>query len=107
MATTAVGLSLERAVLADVVAHDGIQPLSWLRWVAVIARGSSFRFRGDTPDVTEVGAVLGVRYVLSGPIEVHGARLWAVVELTECTSGSVLWADRLTVATVPWRKCGP
>lgn len=94
-----VGLPFERAVLADAVSHDVIQALSRLRWLAVIARGSSFHFRGVTPDVTEVGTALGVRYVLSGLIEAHGACLSAMVELTECVSGSVLWADRLTVAT--------
>lgn len=94
-----VGLAPARAVLADAVSHDVIQALSRMRWLAVIARGSSFRFRGVTPEVAEVGTALGVRYLLSGLIEATGTRLSATVELTECVSGSILWADRLTVAT--------
>ena len=94
----ALGLAAERAVLAEAVSHDVIQALSRLRWLAVIARGSSFRFRGVAPDVAGVGAVLGVRYVLCGLIEVLGARLSATVELADCAGGNILWADRLTVA---------
>lgn len=94
----AVGLAPERTVLADAVAHDVIQALSRLRWLAVIARGSTFRFRGLDPDVAQVGAALGVRYVMCGVVEAHGTRLSATVELADSASGSVLWADRLTVA---------
>lgn len=94
----AVGLAPERAVLADAVSHDVIQALSRLRWLAVIARGSTFRFRGLDPDVSQIGTALGVRYALCGLIEAHGTRLSATVELADCAGGSVLWADRLTVA---------
>lgn len=94
----AIGLADGRAVLADAVSHDVIQALSRLRWLAVIARGSSFRFRGHAADVVEIGTVLGVRYVLSGWMEAHGPRLAATVELADSAGGTVLWTDRLTVA---------
>lgn len=94
----AVGLAAERAVIADAISHDVIQALSRLRWLAVIARGSSFRFRSLAPDPGEIGAALGVRYVLFGLIEAHGAHLSATLELADSAGGTVLWADRLTVA---------
>lgn len=94
----ATGLPDSRAVLADAVSHDVIQALSRLRWLAVIARGSSFRFRSRAADVVEIGKVLGVRYVLSGWVEAHGQHLTATVELADSAGGTVLWADRLTVA---------
>src|SRR5690242_12285509 len=62
----AIGLSAERAVIADAISHDVIQALSRLRWLTVIARGSSFRFRGTDLDLPPIGVALNVRYILSG-----------------------------------------
>ncbi|MCB1470106.1 MAG: winged helix-turn-helix domain-containing protein, partial [Rhizobiaceae bacterium] len=64
-----LALSPELAVLADAIPHEIIQGLSRLRWLAVIARGSSFRFRQGSPDLDLVATALGARYILSGLIE--------------------------------------
>lgn len=81
--------------LADAVAHDLIADLSRLRWLFVIARGSSFRFRGPDVDLADVGRVLNVRYVITGSLTLTGGRCAAVVELSHTGDGHVVWADRL------------
>jgi TolB-like protein/tetratricopeptide (TPR) repeat protein len=96
----AIGLPDGRAVLADAISHDVIQALSRLRWLTVIARGSSFRFRGTDPDLPQIGTALSVRYILFGLVEAHGGRLSATLELADSQSGAVIWADRLTVPDV-------
>ena len=93
-----LNVSPERAVMADAISHDVIQAISRLRWLTVIARGSSFWFRDAIPDVAEIAAALNVRYVLTGMIEAEAGRLAATLELTDGPSGAVVWADRLTVA---------
>ena len=80
--------------LGDAIAHDVIVELSRLRWLFVIARGSSFRFRGAEADLSAIGAVLGVRYVLSGSVSVEGRRSIVTAELSLAEDGGVLWADR-------------
>ncbi len=82
------------AAIADALPHELIAELSRLRWLFVIARGSSFRLRGSTADLSEVGRVLGVRYCLSGTVEVEGANLTVTVELADTRDGGVVWADR-------------
>ena len=80
--------------LADAVAHDLIVELSRLRWLFVIARGSSFRFRGPGLDFSNIGAALGVRYCLSGSLAIHGKVSVVTVELARASDGRVVWADR-------------
>ena len=84
------------AGLEDAVPHEVILALSRLRWLFVIARGSSFRFRGPAADTTAVGRTLGVRYALTGTLEVFAGRLAVGVELSETGSGGVVWGDRFT-----------
>lgn len=91
-----VGLPDAQAILADAVSHDVIQALSRLRWLSVIARGSSFRLRAEHPDPVEIGAALRVRYLLTGLLEMYGDRLSATLELADTEGGAVIWADRLT-----------
>lgn len=83
-------------ILAEAIPHEIIAALSRLRWLAVTARGSSFRFRQPKPDFDLVATSLGVRYVLSGLIEGAGRRFTVTLELADCTNAEVIWADRIT-----------
>jgi len=82
------------ASMADALPHDLIAELSRLRWLLVTARGSSFRLRQDDLDPVESGRLLGVRYCLTGTVEVTGERLTVVVELTDTRRGDIVWAER-------------
>jgi len=82
--------------IADGLPHELITELARLRWLFVIARGSSFRLRGDDIDQREVGRLLGVRYCLSGTVEVTGQRLEITTELVDTRAGEVVWAERYT-----------
>jgi TolB-like protein len=84
------------AAAADALPHDLITELARLRWLFVTARGSSFRLRDPTPDIVEVGRLLGVGYCLSGTVEVGGRSLTVTSELEETQRGSVIWAERYT-----------
>jgi TolB-like protein/Flp pilus assembly protein TadD len=84
------------ATIADGLPHDLITELARLRWLFVIARGSSFRLRGDEVDARNVGRLLGVRYSLSGGIEVVGKQLAVTAELADTRDGAVVWAERYT-----------
>lgn len=81
-------------VLAEAIPHEIILALSRLRWIAVTARGSSFRFRQTELDFDLVASSLGVRYVLSGLLEANGPTLSVTCELTDCENAEVIWADR-------------
>lgn len=80
--------------LADALADDLITQLSQLRWLFVIARGSCFRFRAPDVDVREVGRALGVRYCLTGSIELAGQDVAVTVELADAAGGGIVWAER-------------
>jgi TolB-like protein len=80
--------------IADALPHELITELSRLRWLFVTARGSSFRLRAGDADMGEIGRVLGVRYCLSGTVEVAGPSLVVTVELVDTRSAGVVWADR-------------
>jgi TolB-like protein len=82
------------AVLTDAIPHEVIQALSRLRWLMVIARGSSFRFRGADPDVAGIGTTLNVRYILSGTVEADGTGIAVSTELCDTRTAAVIWADR-------------
>ena len=90
-----LALSPDLAVLADAIPHEIIQGLSRLRWLAVIARGSSFRFRQGSPDLDLVATALGARYILSGLIEATASSIVVALELADSSSGEVIWGDRL------------
>ncbi len=89
-----IGVAGPYAGIADALPHELISALSRLRWLFVIARGSSFRFRSNAPDLGEVGRALGARYCLSGVVEVIGDRLGVTVELADTEGGAVLWGER-------------
>jgi TolB-like protein len=82
------------ATMADALPHELITELSRLRWLFVTARGSSFRLRSHEPDLREVGRLLGVRYGLSGTVEVNGRHLTVTTELVDTRSAEVIWAER-------------
>ena len=91
-----LGVSPELNILGEAIPHEIIQALSRLRWLAVIARGSSFRFRQPSAGLDLVATALAVGYVLSGILEIRGRTIAVTLELTDTTSHEVLWADRLT-----------
>ena len=90
-----LGMSPELAILGDAIPHEIIEALSRLRWLAVIARGSSFRFRQMETDLDLVSTALAARYVLSGIVESPGRTVAVTLELTETSCREILWADRL------------
>ncbi|QYU68567.1 tetratricopeptide repeat protein [Leptolyngbya sp. 15MV] len=74
--------------------EDIITALSRLRWLFVIARNSSFAWRGQAVDVRHIGRELGVRYVLEGSVRTAVGRLRATAQLIDAESGKRLWAER-------------
>ncbi len=78
------------------LADEIIASLARLRWLRVIARDSSFRFRQDGLDLAGLRGVLGAGYVLNGQVELVAGRLNVAVTLIETQGGSVIWADRLS-----------
>ncbi|MBR0829407.1 tetratricopeptide repeat protein [Bradyrhizobium manausense] len=84
----------EQDYFADGVTEDIITGLSRARWLFVIARNSSFAYRGRSTDVKQVAHELGVRYVLEGSIRKVGERVRISAQLAEGTSGRQLWAKR-------------
>jgi len=83
------------ATLGDALAAEIISALSRLRWLRVIARESSFRYRGDEADLKSIRTVLGARYCLTGRVEMLGGRLAVSADLIETDGGRLIWADRL------------
>jgi adenylate cyclase len=71
-----------------------ITALSRIRWLFVIARNSTFTYKGQAIDVTRVGRELGVRYVLEGSVRRGGDRVRITAQLIEAETGTHLWADR-------------
>ena len=67
--------------------------LSLFRWLFVIARNSSFTYKGRTVDVKQVGRELGVRYVLEGSVRKAGNRIRIAGQLIDAETGAHLWAD--------------
>ena len=84
----------EQEYFADGISEDIITSLSKLAQLFVIARNSSFTFKGRNVLVTEVGKTLGVRYVLEGSVRRAGARVRITAQLTDATTGGHLWAER-------------
>src|SRR5207237_3503341 len=68
--------------------------LSRIGWLFVIARNSTFTYKGQPIDVKRVGQELGVRYVLEGSVRKGGGRVRITAQLIDAGTGSHLWADR-------------
>src|SRR5499427_5702916 len=84
----------EQEFFADGIAEDIITALSKAHWLFVIARNSSFSYKGKSVDVREVGRDLGVRYVLEGSVRKAGNRVRINGQLIEAATGTHLWAER-------------
>ena len=84
----------EQEYFADGMVEEIITALSRIRWLFVIARNSSFTYKGRAIDVKQVGRELGVRYVLEGSVRRAGGRVRITAQLIDAASGAHLWADR-------------
>jgi TolB-like protein/class 3 adenylate cyclase len=84
----------EQEYFADGMVEEIITALSRIRWLFVIARNSSFTYKGQAVDVKQVGRELGVRYVLEGSVRKAGNRVRITSQLIDATNGAHLWADR-------------
>jgi TolB-like protein len=84
----------EQEYFADGIAEDIITGLSKLRWFFVIARNSSFTYKGNTVDVKRAARELGVRYVLEGSVRKGGNRVRITAQLIDAATGNHIWADR-------------
>ena len=84
----------EQEYFADGVVEDIITELSRIRWLFVIARNSSFTYKGRAVDVKQVGRELGVRYVLEGSMRKAANRVRITGQLIDTSTGAHLWADR-------------
>jgi len=84
----------EQEYFADGMVEEIITALSRIRWLFVIARNSSFTYKGQAVDVKQVGRELGVRYVLEGSVRKSGGRVRITAQLIDALSGTHLWADR-------------
>jgi adenylate cyclase len=84
----------EQEYFADGLAEDILTRLALWRWVPVIARNSSFSFKGHAVDVKAVGRALGARYVLEGSVRRSGNRVRVTGQLIDAETGHHLWAER-------------
>jgi adenylate cyclase len=84
----------EQEYFADGMVEEIITALSRIRWLFVIARNSSFTYKGQAIDVKQVGRELGVRYVLEGSVRKAGQRVRITGQLIDAITGTHLWADR-------------
>jgi adenylate cyclase len=84
----------EQEYFADGMVEDIITALSRIRWLFVIARNSSFSYKGQHVDIKQVGRDLGVRYVLEGSVRKGGNRVRITAQLIDAISGAHVWAER-------------
>jgi adenylate cyclase len=84
----------EQEYFVDGVVEEIITALSRIRWLFVIARNSSFTYKGQAVDVKKVGRELGVGYVLEGSVRKAGGRVRITAQLIDALTGTHLWADR-------------
>ena len=84
----------EQEYFADGIAEDILTRLAMWRWMPVIARNSSFAYKGRSLDVRRIGRELGARYVLEGSVRKAGGRVRITGQLIDAESGHHVWADR-------------
>jgi len=84
----------EQDYFADGITEDIITALSHTRWLFVIARSSTFTYKGPSIDVRRVGRELGVRYVLEGSVRRVPPRVRITVQLVEAEKATQIWAER-------------
>src|SRR5215471_15758505 len=84
----------EQEYFVDGMVEEIITALSRIHWLSVLARNSSFTYKGQAVDVKQVGRELGVRYVLEGSVRKAGGRVRITGQLIEAETGAHVWADR-------------
>ena len=84
----------EQDYFADGIVEDVLTALSRESWLFVIARNSSFAYKGRAVDITQVGRELGVRYVVEGSVRKAGNRVRITAQLIEAGTGAHIWAER-------------
>jgi len=84
----------EQEYFADGIAEDVLTTLSKIQELLVIARNSSFVFKGQARDIREIGRILGARYVLEGSVRKAGNRVRLAAQLIDSLNGGHVWADR-------------
>ena len=84
----------EQEYFTDGMVEEIITALSRIRWLFVIARNSSFIYKGKAIDIKQVGRELGVRYVLEGSVRKGGQKVRITGQLIDSLTGAHLWADR-------------
>src|SRR5206468_7690445 len=84
----------EQEYFADGIVEEIITALSRFRQLFVIARNSSFTYKGRAVDVKQVGRELGLSYVLEGSVRKAGTRVRITGQLIDAATGAHLWADR-------------
>jgi TolB-like protein/Tfp pilus assembly protein PilF len=84
----------EQEYFSDGITEDIITELSRFRSLFVIARNSSFTFKGQAVDVTDVGQTLGVRYIVEGSVRKAANRVRVTAQLVEAETGNHIWAER-------------
>jgi adenylate cyclase len=84
----------EQDYFADGIAEDIITALSKFRWLLVIARNTTFKYKGGNIDIKQIAAELGARYVLEGSVRKAGSRVRITAQLINTTTGSHIWAER-------------
>src|SRR5215475_9095567 len=89
-----LGSDPEQEYFADGMVEEIITALSRIRWLFVIARNSSFTYKGQAVDVKHIGRELGVRYVLEGSVRKAGERVRITAQLIDAETGAHLWAER-------------
>jgi TolB-like protein/Tfp pilus assembly protein PilF len=94
LAFQTMGGDAEQEYFADGMVEDIITGLSRIKWLLVIARNSSFAYKGKSIDIRQVSHELGVRYVLEGSVRKAGGRLRVTAQLIDADNGAHVWADR-------------
>jgi adenylate cyclase len=84
----------EQEYFADGIAEDVLTTLSKIQELLVIARNSSFVFKGQARDIREIGRMLGARYLLEGSVRKAGNRIRLAAQLIDSVNGGHVWADR-------------
>ena len=84
----------EQEYFADGITEDLVTALSKIRWFFVIARNSTFTYKGQAVEVTQVARELGVRYVIEGSVRRAGNRVRITAQLVDATTGRHVWAER-------------
>jgi adenylate cyclase len=84
----------EQDYFVDGMVEDIITGLSRIKWLFVIARNSSFAYKGQSPDIRQVGRELGVRYVLEGSVRKAAGRVRITGQLVDAETGRHIWAER-------------